>query len=155
MKTATLTSQQDYRSSIVANVTAEEAYEKIARINEWWAMNFEGSARNTDDTFTIHFGDTRVDFKITEAIPGKKSNLYVTDCWLPWLNDKTEWTGTEVVFELSQEGDSTKIDVTHVGLTPDIECYNGCKQGWDHFIKLSLLKFLNEGQGMPVDKGRS
>ncbi|MBS1530549.1 MAG: SRPBCC domain-containing protein [Bacteroidetes bacterium] len=155
MKTATLTSQQDYHSSIAAGISPEDALDKISRVNEWWALDFKGRAKNIGDTFTVHFGDTRVDFKIAEAIPGKKVTWLVTDCWLPWLNDKHEWTGTEVVFDIVQENGLTKIDVTHVGLTPDIECYEGCKQGWDHFIKVSLLKFLNGGTGGPVPKGQN
>lgn len=155
MKTATLTAQQDYHSSIAANISPEEALDKISRVNEWWALDFKGSARNAGDTFTVQFGETRVDFKIAEAIPGKKVSWLVTDCWLPWLNDKHEWTGTEVVFEISQENGATKIDVTHVGLTPEAECYDSCQKGWDHYIKVSLLKFLNGGTGGPVEKGKS
>jgi len=44
MKTATLT-EQSYCTSIVVNESAIEAYNKISRVNEWWAENFEGSAK--------------------------------------------------------------------------------------------------------------
>jgi hypothetical protein len=142
MKAATLIQQQNYHSSICANISAEDAYEKISCVNEWWASNFEGRAKKTGDIFIIRFGDTFVAFKIAKAIPARKIIWRVIDSWLPWLDNRTEWTGTEVVFEISSENNSTKIDMTHIGLTPDIECYDRCEKGWDHYIKESLLKFV-------------
>jgi hypothetical protein len=152
MKTATLTEQQSYHSSIVVNASAEEAFDKISRVNEWWAANFEGSAKNLGDVFSVRWGDTFVNFKITEAILGKKVTWLVTDCYLPWQNEKTEWTNTQVEFEISQENNATRVDMTHVGLTPEVECYENCQAGWNHYILKSLFKFLEEGQGV-LQKG--
>jgi hypothetical protein len=148
MKTDTLTQEPNYQGSFVANIGAEEAFDKISRVNEWWALNFEGSAKKTGDIFTVRFGDTFVTFKIAEAIPGKKVTWHVTDCYLPWLTDKTEWTGTDVAFEISREHNLTKIDMEHIGLTPGAECYDNCEKGWDHYIKVSLFKFVTEGTGV-------
>ena len=151
MKTATLT-EQSYHSSIVVNESAMEAYDKISRVNEWWAANFEGSAKNLGDVFTVRFGETYVTFKLIEAIPGKKVTWLVTDSHLPWQNDKTEWTDTKIVFEISTENNATKIDMTHLGLTPEVECFENCQAGWDHYIQKSLFKFMEEGQGV-LQKG--
>ena len=52
----------DYTCSIQTSASAEEAYDKIARVSEWWAKNFKGSARNPGDAFTVRFGETFVDF---------------------------------------------------------------------------------------------
>jgi hypothetical protein len=152
MKTATLTEQQNYHSSIVVNANATEAYNKISHVNEWWAANFEGGAKNTGDVFTVRWGETFVTFKIAEAIAGKTVTWMVTDCHLPWLNDKKEWNDTKVVFEISQKDNATKIDMTHIGLTPEVECYQDCQTGWNHYIKKSLPKFIEEGMGV-LQKG--
>ena len=37
----------------------------------------------------------------------------------------------------------------HVGLIPEIECYESCEKGWNFFTGDSLLKLINEGKGMP------
>ena len=63
---------QDYTCSIQSSVSAKEAYDKIARVSEWWAKDFKGSARNLGDTFTVRFGETFVDFKISEAVPDSR-----------------------------------------------------------------------------------
>ena len=81
--------QKNYHSSITANISPKEAFDNIARVDAWWAKNFHGKASATGDTFNVRFGDTTVDFEISEAIPGKKVVWKVTDCHLPWLTDKT------------------------------------------------------------------
>ena len=152
MKAATLTEQQNYHSSIVVDASAMEVFDKISRVNEWWAANFEGSAKNVGDVFKIWWGETTVTFKIMEAIPGRKVTWLVTDCNLPWLKDIKEWKDTEVVFEISEENGATKVDMTHVGLTPEVECFENCQAGWNHYINKSLFKFIEEGQGV-LQKG--
>jgi len=141
--------RQNYHTSITAPVAAKDAYAGIADVSAWWAKNFEGSALKLGDKFTVRFGDTWVDFAITEAIPGKKSVWTVTDCHLPWLEDKKEWNGTYVVWDLEPHGSATQINMTHVGLTPEVPCYQDCKKGWTGHIQGSLLNLLSGGKGSP------
>jgi hypothetical protein len=51
--------------------------------------------------------------------------------------------------DAATENLETRIDFTHVGLLPGIECYNDCSKGWNFFIKESLFKFITEGKGLP------
>ena len=140
---------EDYHSAIIATVTAEEAFESINHVWKWWATNFEGSSEKLNDVFTVRFGETFVTFKVVESVPSKKIVWLVTDCYLHWLKDKKEWKNTQLDWEISSKGDVTRIDFTHVGLVPEIECYNDCKKGWDFYSKESLKNLLTEGKGMP------
>ena len=142
--------KQNYECSITANTSAHQAFESINRVNEWWVKNIEGRSEKQNDVFTVHFsGDIFVTFRITESVADKKVEWHVTDCYLPWLKDKTEWNNTDVVFEIVPENDSTKINLTHVGLVPEVECYDGCVKGWEQYFKGSLLQLLTTGKGEP------
>ena len=141
--------KQDFHATITVNTTSKEAFKKIAQVGYWWAKDFTGKAEKLNDTFTIRFGDTFVDFKITEVIADAKIVWYVTDSYLPWLSDKKEWNNTQVIYEISTKNNLTKIDFTHVGLVPEIECYERCEKGWTRFVTISLPKFLSEGKGLP------
>jgi len=141
--------QKNYQCSITANVTVAKATECINRVDKWWTENFEGSAENLHDTFTVRFGETFVNFKVIEVIADKKMAWEVTDCYLHWLKDKKEWKNTIVMWELSGTANETKIDFTHIGLAPEIECYNDCVKGWDQYVKDSLLKLMTTGKGLP------
>lgn len=149
MKTSNEAIMKDYTATISVKATPEEAFEKIARVDKWWAKNFAGKALNQGDTFRVDFGKTYVDFKITEAIPGIKIVWYVTDCNLHWINDKKEWKNTKVVWEIFPENKFTQIKMTHIGLVPAAECYKDCETGWNGHVKGSLVKFINENKGQP------
>ena len=149
---------EDFHKTITVNASAEEAMKKISRVNCWWKKDFSGSAEKLNDTFTVPFGESSfVDFVVSEFVPDKKVVWKVTDCYLPWFQDKKEWNNTEVVFELSEKNPRpddpvgrgrTKIDFIHVGLVPEVECYDVCEKGWNGHIN-TLAKFINEGQGLP------
>lgn len=145
----TVMKKPDYHTSIKAAVTAPEAFEKINDVSGWWAKKFKGRARNVGDAFTVRFGKIRKDFRIVEMVPAKKIVWEVTDCHMPWLANKTEWTGTRVVWRLKALKQGTKVDFTHVGLVPSVECYGDCERGWNFFIHESLLKLLTENKGDP------
>ena len=146
--------KKDYHKSITTNVSPAEAFEKISRVGDWWTNSFKGSAKKLNDTFSVKMGDTTVDFKITEVIPGRKIVWLVTDCYLSWIKDKHEWTNTKIVFEIAEEKNHTRIDMTHIGLVPGVECYNDCIAGWDHYIGESLAKFLKTSKGLVFEESR-
>ncbi len=143
---------QDYNAVITVNKSLKDVFKNISNVSKWWTENLEGSSEKLNDIFTVHFGETFVNFKIIEVIPDKKIVWHVTDCDLLWLKDKKEWNDTKMSFELSTENNSTKMSFTHIGLVPKIECYNDCVKGWDQFIKGSLFKLITEGKGLPERK---
>lgn len=145
---------KNYHRTILVTATPAEAMKKISQVNQWWKQDFSGSAEKWKDTFKVPFGDLNgeesfVDFIVSEVVPNKKAVWKVTNCNLPWFKDKTEWNNTEVVFEISSEGNQTRIDFTHRGLVPGIECYDACEKGWDGHVTNSLLNFINKGEGNP------
>jgi len=140
---------KNYHKSIMVNASAEEAIKKISQVNLWWKKDFSGSAEKLNDKFKVLFGEPSfVDFVVSEFVPGKKLGWKVIDCYLPWFQDKKEWNNTEVDFQLSEENGTTKIDFTHIGLVPEVECYDVCEKGWNgHFN--NLVKFIDDGKGLP------
>jgi len=141
---------QDYSVEISARVTPQEAFEKISRVKEWWGGKGEGNSKKLGDTFIYKTpSGTFVDFKITELVPEKKVVWLVTNCYLSWIDNKTEWTGTRIVWELSSKNGTTTVKMTHAGLVPKFECYDDCKTGWNFYVRESLAKFLTENKGLP------
>ena len=146
MKTITTS---DFTVTVMVDQTPAEVFGAIANVRSWWNENFKGSAKGLNDVFSVYFGETFVDFKIVEWAPEKKAVWLVTDCNLHWLIDKKEWKGTQVVWDISTIGNATEILMTHIGLVPEIECFENCKKGWNFFVGESLFKLLTEKKGMP------
>jgi hypothetical protein len=142
--------KKNYTAIIEVDKTPEEAFKSINNISGWWTEKLEGDSENLNGIFTIHFSaESFVTHKLIEVVPNKKVVWLVTDCFLPWFADKTEWTSTKMSFEILMEGDKTQIIFTHIGLVPEVECYDMCIKGWDQYIKGSLFKLITEGAGEP------
>ena len=141
--------QQDFSYSITVKASAKATMEKISQVGLWWAKDFKGKASKLNDEFSVHFGDTYVNYRISEVMPDKKIVWLVTDCNLGWINDKKEWKNNEMIWSLTEKDQKTQIDFTHKGMTPASECYESCKPGWTHHIKDSLLKLIDDGVGFP------
>jgi hypothetical protein len=141
---------QDYQSSITADIAPQVAFDKIARVSEWWSKDFEGKSEEPNDVFTVRFknGDM-YKVKVAEIIPNKII-WEVIDSYQGWHNDHTEWVGTKIVWEVFPQKDSVEVKMTHFGLVPEFECFDKCSQGWDYLMQKSLSKFLTENTGLPV-----
>jgi Activator of Hsp90 ATPase homolog 1-like protein len=141
---------KSFTTTILVNSSAKDSLKKINEVEKWWAKKVKGKSEKLHDKFKVDFGTTWVDFEISELIPNKKVVWKVVDCNLEWIDNKKEWNGTDVVFEISEKKNQTQIDFTHVGLIPSCECYEDCETGWTGHICNSLVQFINEGKGMPM-----
>ena len=79
--------------------------------------------------------------KIVELIPGKKILWDVIDAEQTWHEDRKEWAGTNIVFEISPLKNGSKVTLTHSGLTPEAECYDKCKMGWDYLMQRRIQRY--------------
>ena len=145
----TKTMSKDFHRVVMVKGSPEKAMAAINDVSGWWAKNVKGSSSALHDKFRVIFGKTWVDFEISEMIPAKKVVWTVLDCNLEWIEDKKEWKGNKVVFELAASGDSTRIDFTHIGLVPGAECYESCEVGWTKHLKKGLEQLVNTGKGEP------
>jgi hypothetical protein len=139
----------DFNTSISAQISGAEATKKISNVPEWWGISFTGSAEKQNDQFVVKMGgESFFDFTVTELIPGKRVVWRVNDCNMPWYSDKKEWANTRLIFDLYEKNGETELHFIHEGLTPDVECYKDCEPGWTHWIKTSLLSYLTTGKGV-------
>jgi len=138
-----------FQCSFTANAPVNEVFDKINRVSEWWTINIIGESKSKGDIFKSDFDETWATMQISESIPAKKIVWRVRDCNLHFIHNKKEWKDTNIIFEITPVNGATKIQFTHDGLVPEVECYGKCEQGWSFFIKTSLASFINEGKGNP------
>jgi hypothetical protein len=138
--------------------TPKEAFDAINNVRGWWSGEIEGSTDKLGDEFTYRYQDLHYSKqKIIELIPGKKVVWLVLDSTLNFVEDKSEWNGTKIIFEISKKGNKTEVRFTHAGLVPKHECYNACSDAWGFYINDSLRSLITKGKGQPnpKEKGRS
>lgn len=121
------------------------------QIPNWWTEMYDGIAFEEGKNFNIKFGDNvSKTIKIAELIPLKKVVWKVIDALIdiPEITHKSEWTGTTIVWEIASEGNQSTLTLEHIGLTPQLECFNICESGWQAFTD-SLICFIQTGVGKP------
>lgn len=142
---------QNFTVSFLVDQTPQEAFQAINNVYGWWTENVVGSSVKLNDEFEVYFEDVHYSKqKLIEVVPGKRVVWRVTDSKLNFIQDKTEWTNTEISFDISKKGDKTEIRFTHIGLAPEVECYDACSSAWSDYITNSLRKLITTGKGKPT-----
>ncbi|HLK41011.1 MAG TPA: SRPBCC domain-containing protein [Polyangiaceae bacterium] len=141
---------QNFTTTILVDRTPQETFDAINDVRGWWSGEIEGRTDALGAEFTYSYKTVhRTTQKITELVPGKKVVWHVTASQINFVRDKSEWDGTDIVFEIAKKGDRTEVRFTHVGLVPSIECYDGCSGAWGFYINESLREFITKGKGQP------
>jgi len=131
--------------------TQAEVYNAVNDVRAWWSEEVEGESAKVGDEFEFRYKDIHYSkHRVAEQIPGRRVVWETLDSCLYKMENKTEWTGTRLVFEIKKVGVETELRFTHVGLTPEVECYESCGQGWEFFITDSLKQLALTGKGDPV-----
>jgi uncharacterized protein YndB with AHSA1/START domain len=111
----------------------------------WWASLATGSA-SSGGRFELGFTglEESITMRVDRAVaPSDVAWTCVRHTGLP------DWDGTRIVFALEGEGTaSTTLAFRHLGLIPDLGCYEHCRAGWQHFLS-SLRSYAEQGRGTP------
>lgn len=136
---------QDYQARIVTSSSPDSVFEALTSLDSlsaWWTTATGDATAGGEIVFS--FGpDSEAVMHVDAAERGVGVRWTTTACMLD------DWVGTSQQFELEPlPGGGTAINFRHIGLTPRLECFADCKNGWDHYIP-SLQAFLETGTGHP------
>ena len=136
----------NYTATMEVTQSANEVFNAINDVTNWWSKDFEGNSTKLNDEFIINHPNQHYSKqKLIEVIPDKRIVWIVTESKLDWLKNKEEWTNTKMIFEITTKGDKTVLHFTHEGLVPEKECYAMCERGWDIVVKDWLLYLITVG----------
>jgi hypothetical protein len=141
---------QNFATTILVNQSPQEVFDAINNVRGWWSGEIEGITDTPGAEFTytvpgVHYSRQR----ITEFIRGKKVVWSVVDAELNFVNNKTEWKGTSISFDIAKKGDKTEVRFTHAGLEPAQECYKDCSNAWRLLINGNLKNLIVSGEHQP------
>ena len=133
----------NFTTTIQVSQSPEQVFQAITNVSAWWAGGqVTGRTDVLGGEFTYRYADVfRIDHKITELVPNKKIVWHVTDSAINFPNP-SEWTGTEMVFEISPTRDGSELRFTHEGLNPACSCYEACREGWTYHLHDGLRRLI-------------
>lgn len=139
---------KDFTFKISTEITPERVFNVIRDVRSWWSglhsEEFEGNTKELNDEFSFRAGEG-VHYskqKLIEVIPNKKVVWLITESELSFLEQKDEWVGTKVIFDISEKDGKTELVFTHEGLTPEIACYDSCAPAWSMYLQDKLTPLL-------------
>lgn len=142
--------QKDVAGSYTVRMTVAQppaaVFAAINDVRSWWAGEFEGDTDQLGAVFTYRYEDMhRSTQRVTEFVPGKRVVWHVEAAEMTFIEDRGEWTGTDIVFDLAEVAGGTEVTFTHVGLLPTTECYAMCSDAWGGFVTGSLRERIERG----------
>jgi uncharacterized protein YndB with AHSA1/START domain len=111
-------------------------------VTSWWGPAI-GSA-DAGGTLVVSFmgGRQRIVMHVEPAFENRVV-WAVKECPLT-----PDWIGTTIFFDVTEAGDGAMLYFRHQGLTPELECFDMCHEGWTHFLA-SLVSYAETGVGQP------
>ncbi|MEO8885297.1 MAG: SRPBCC domain-containing protein [Mucilaginibacter sp.] len=144
---------KDFTTAILVDQSAQEVFNAIKNFRGWWSEEIEGPTDKLGGIFVYQYKDLHIcKIKLVEIVPNKKIVYQVLDNHFSFTTDKTEWIDTKLIFDITTEGDKTKVTFTHQGLVPEYECYEVCYDAWGNYITNSLYSLITVGKGEPNPK---
>lgn len=117
-----------------------QALTTIEGLSGWWTQDTQGET-DIGGVLQFRFGAGGFDMKVLELDPAERELGEVVD-------GPEEWIGTNVSWDLKQDGDYMVILFKHQGWKESVEFMNHCSPNWAVFL-LSLKALLETGQGAP------
>jgi uncharacterized protein YndB with AHSA1/START domain len=139
--------QQHFTTSFVVPQSPDQVFAAITDVRGWWG---QGDATAVGGEFVYRHGDFhRSAQRVMELVPGRRIVWHVVEGHLSFVQNTTEWTDTDIVFDITSRDDGTHVRLTHVGLVPQVECFDTCSNGWAIYINGSLRSLITTGVGRP------
>jgi hypothetical protein len=158
-------SHTDYLTATMSvDQTPDEVFAAITNVRGWWNENVIGDTAALHDEFVFtddssYPGETAraktgirfCRFQLTEVVPSERVVWHVVDADVTFVDDRDEWTDTNVIFDITATAQGTTLRLTHEGLTAaESECFEACSAGWTFYVTTSLPQLITSGTGQPI-----
>jgi uncharacterized protein YndB with AHSA1/START domain len=142
--------QQDFTTAFIVDQSPQEIFRAINNVRGWWSGTIEGDTDKLGAEFTYQYKNFhRSKQRVTELIPNERVVWHVTDADLSSFSNKSEWIGTDIVFEIAPKGGKTELRFTHAGLVPAFQCYGDCSGAWGALVNTNLRNLIVTGKNQP------
>ena len=113
----------DITMTFTVERTPQEVFDAVNDVRSWWSGSIVGDTDVLGSEWVyavpdIHFSKFR-----TTEMTVERVTWHVLDSYLSFADDKQEWTGTTVRFDIDTEADGTRLTFTHLGLDDAQEGY--------------------------------
>ena len=148
--------QSNFQKSFITHAVPHQVYRAIThKMAQWWTTTTSGYLDTVGDIvrvdFPPHFGYWV--FRAEHLVPDQHIEARCIEAHhtVPDMTEAIvqEWLESRIIFHITPVSGGTQVTLEHKGLTPTLNCYNICVDGWEHFFGKSLKAFLDGGEPAP------
>ncbi|MBO9681247.1 MAG: SRPBCC domain-containing protein [Flavisolibacter sp.] len=129
--------------------TPDKVYKAVSTVegvSNWWTEEVEGDSEvggKIHFTFRTTTGDIKgqMRMEVKELIPQQRVHWHC-------IEGPDEWIGTDITFDLSEQGDQIILIFGHRNWRESVEFTAHCSMKWAVFL-LSLRDYVETGKGAP------
>ena len=144
----------DFTTTLLVDQSPAAVFNAVNQPQNWWSGEIEGNSTRLNDEFTYRYKELHLSRqRVVEMIPDQKVVWLVTDSRINYTEDINEWTGTRISFEITEKGDKTELRFSHIGLVPEIECFDSCSGAWTQLIQNGLFSLITTGKQEEIHLG--
>jgi hypothetical protein len=109
-----------YTSEIDVTKSPSEVFDRLVDLSKWWPEEYVGEKMKPDCEFVFRIEDSHYSKnKVIEFDPNKKLAWVTTGSHRK--EDKFDWTGTKMIFEITPKGERTVLTFTYDGVVFESE----------------------------------
>jgi uncharacterized protein YndB with AHSA1/START domain len=136
----------DYEKTILIDAAPDAVFDALTTtdgLTAWWTRADGSGVTGGELVFTMN-APTPCVMHVDDATRPTHVQWTVTEC-----DFEPDWVGTRPTFTItSVDGGASEVHFVHQGLTPELECIDMCRRGWDHYMS-SLHEYVEGGEGSP------
>jgi uncharacterized protein YndB with AHSA1/START domain len=145
-------SNDDFVTSFTVDAPPSAVFDAVRNVRGWWSVDVTGNTGSEGDNFVFEVPEVhKSDITLTEVVPNERVVWHVNKNFMSFVEDHTEWTGSDIVFDIQQEDGKSTLTFTHRGLRKG-ECIDVCADAWSTFIVGSLKNLVLTGTGNPIGR---
>ncbi len=115
----------------------------------WWGECFLQPKEGSDAVFFFRSAGAYKRMRVEKLIA---EQLVEWKCMDNFSNGTSEWIGTTLRFQLSRNSaGGTDLHFEHTGWSNSAQTCDECRDGWRHFLTVSLKQFMETGEGLPFE----
>lgn len=137
----------DFTTTLLVVQTPQEVFDAVNNVRGWWSGDITGSTDKLNDEFDYSYKEFHYSRqRVVEMVPRRRVVWLVTDSSINFVDDKKEWTGTTISFDITEQEGKTLLTFTHHGLAPEVECFGSCSGAWTQLIQQGLHSLITTGK---------
>jgi uncharacterized protein YndB with AHSA1/START domain len=129
-----MTSDNSYTKTLTVAAVPEEVFAALTdpdQVTAWWSAKSTTGSGQAGGELQITFG-TEEWPTVMRVLAAHRPDVVVWEVTAsPLIPD---WQGTQPTFTMAPAGDGCRLNFTHHGLAPALECFELCNVDWGRFL---------------------